>query len=255
MTTEQRNPKEERRADARALREAMPETFRAAAAEQITKKILSMSSFRLCDTLLCYAANGSEVNLDALCEKALAMGKRVGFPVWDADGNMEFYAVRSLAELSRRDKKTGIRLPCEGAAHITPDHLTMILLPGLLFDKRGHRIGYGAGMYDTYIRKYPVLLRSALTVGVTYHALLSDAPVPHTDRDVNVALVVTEQGLTFARKVEKAPKWEVRQRRYTPLIDKEGNRATRTAREYYDANYVSPEEGKYTPPRVEEKQK
>ena len=91
-----------------------------------------------------------------------------------------------------------------------------------------------------------------MTVGVTYHALLSDTPIPYTDFDISAALVVTEKKLHFARKVEKAPKWEVRRRHYVPLLDADGNVAAPRKRDFYQANYVSPDEGKYIKPKAKD---
>jgi hypothetical protein len=128
----------------------------------------------------------------------------------------------------------------------------MILMPGLLFDTHGKRIGYGGGYYDKYIRRYPDLLHSSMTVGVTYSAFLSDIPIPYTDLDISAALVVTEKKLHLARKVEKAPKWEVRKRRYVPLIDADGNPVEKKKREFYNSNYVSPDEGTYKKPKAKD---
>ena len=44
----------------------------------------------------------------------------------------------------------------------------------------------------------------------------------------------------------------LRHRRHVPLLDRDGNPAQLRARTFYDAAYVSPEEGKYAPPRAKE---
>lgn len=247
------NPKAAHRDAARLLRDAMPQEQRAAAAEAIARRVTAMASFGLCDTILCYAAVGSEVDVYAIAEAALARGKRVGFPVCLAEkGEMEFYAVTSLAELTETNRFSVPEPPAREENRIVPTESTMILMPGLIFDKHGKRIGYGGGYYDRYIRKYPTLLRSSMTVGVAYHTFLSDIPIPYSDHDVSAALVVTEKKLHFARKVEKAPKWEVRRRRHVPLLDADGNLAERKKSEFYQAHYVSPEEGRYIRPSVKD---
>lgn len=253
MKTPTVNPKTQRRADARFLRDAMPAEMRSQASAAICRRIAAMASFGLCDTILCYAAVGSEVDVTLLAETALARGKTVAFPVCAEEaGEMEFYAVSSMSELTVTNR-FGIPEPVADAAkRITPTETTMILMPGLLFDKHGKRIGYGGGYYDRYIRKYPSLLHSSMTVGVTFHAFLSDTPIPYTDLDISAALVVTEKKLHFARKVEKAPKWEVRKRHYVPLLDAEGHTVERQKRDFYQANYVSPNEGKYIKPQAKD---
>lgn len=251
--TEQKNPKTERRADALVLRDAMPEQMRKDASAAICRRITAMASFGLCDTVLCYAAIGSEVDVYAVAEAALARGKTVAFPVCASEnGEMEFYAVSSLEELTVTNCFGILEPQAVAENRITPTDTTMILMPALLFDKQGKRIGYGGGYYDRYVRKYPALLRSSMTVGVVFHAFLSDTPIPYTDMDISAALVVTEKKLHFARKVEKAPKWEVRRRHYVPLLDADGNEVERKKRDFYQANYVSPTEGKYIKPKAKD---
>ena len=251
MTTE--NPKVERRKAARELRDAMPAAFRLEASLSICQKIVAMASFGLCDTVFCYSPVGSEVDVRPIIAEALRRGKRVALPVCDYETcEMEFYEIAD-GELLCENGPMKIPEPTpDPARRLTPNAGTLLLVPGLLFDRRGRRIGYGKGMYDRYIRRFPDFLRGSTAVGVTYHALFSDTPIPYTDHDVNLALVVTERGLQFPRKIEKSPKWEVRPRRYVPLVDKEGNPAAPRKREFYDAHYVSPDEGKYQPPRAKD---
>ncbi len=50
--------------------------------------------------------------------------------------------------------KWGIPEPAEAEA-IKPSHLDIILVPLIIFDKTGHRIGYGKGYYDRFLLQYP----------------------------------------------------------------------------------------------------
>lgn len=253
MSENVNNPKEQRREDAKILRNMMPEEIRVNASESICKKVINMASFGLCDIILCYATHASEVDVMPIARAALERGKTVGFPVCDPEtSDMEFYSVDSIDELTETGV-FGVREPkADESRKIIPNSTTMIIMPGLLFDMHGRRIGYGGGYYDTYIRRYTELFRSSLTVGVTYSAFLSDTPIPYTDRDVSVALVVTEKKVNFVRKIEKAPKREVRKRHYIPLIDADGNPVEPKKRDYYNANYVSPDEGKYKKPKAKD---
>lgn len=247
------NPKVQRREDAKLLRDSMPEELRISASESICKRITCMASFGLCDIILCYCPLGSEVDVLPIAEAALSRGKTVGFPVCsDEPGEMEFYEVKSLDEL-KDGGKYGEKIPPVGEDRlITPTASTMIIMPGLLFDKYGRRIGYGGGYYDKYIRRHEALFHSSMTIGVTYSAFLSDTPIPYSDHDISAAIVVTEKKVNFVRKIEKAPKREVRKRHYIPLVDSDGNLATQKRKDFYNANYVSPEEGKYKRPKAKD---
>lgn len=247
------NPKQSRRADARLLRDAMPIELRDADSKLICQKIISMASFGLCDIILCYAPLGSEVDVLPIAKAALERGKTVGFPICEKEsGDMEFYSVNSLDELCSGGIYGEMVPPKEESRRITPTRDTMVIMPGLLFDKHGRRIGYGGGYYDKYIRRYNELFYSSMTIGVAYSAFLSDIPIPYSDHDISVAIVVTEKKLNFVRKIDKSPKREVRARHYVPLLDANGNPAVPAHKDFYNANYISPDEGKYKKPKAKD---
>lgn len=72
---------------------------------------------------------------------------------------------------------------------LEPDLVQLALVPGLLFTKRGSRLGYGGGFYDRLLPH----LRCPL-VGVTRDALLVDA-LPLETWDVPMTHFVTESGV------------------------------------------------------------
>ncbi|MBQ4556406.1 MAG: 5-formyltetrahydrofolate cyclo-ligase [Clostridia bacterium] len=251
--TVMQNPKAQRRIDAKLLRDAMPAELRAEDSKSICQKIVSMASFGLCDIILCYAPIGSEVDVMPVAEAAIARGKTVAFPVCDKEsGDMEFYSVASLDELCDGGTFGEKVPPVSDDRLITPTVGTMIIMPGLIFDKSGRRIGYGGGYYDKYIRRHEALFYSSMTIGVAYSAFLSDIPIPYSDHDISAAIVVTEKRVNFVRKIEKSPKREVRKRHYVPLLDADGNPATQKRRDFYNANYISPDEGKYKKPKAKD---
>jgi 5-formyltetrahydrofolate cyclo-ligase len=67
----------------------------------------------------------------------------------------------------------------------------VVIVPGLAFDRSGHRVGYGRGFYDRFLA---TLRPDALTVGICFSVQLVDE-VPHGQGDRPVDLVMTEHGL------------------------------------------------------------
>ncbi len=187
-----------RRASARALRDAMPPHLRRAASEKISLNLLQTASFCQCEIILCYYPVASEPDILPVAEAALRRGKTVGFPVCDYQtGDMEFYAVDTLSDMTPRGKMNIPEPKPDGARKILPSGRTMVLFPGLLFDRAGRRVGYGRGMYDKYVRRFPALLHSGNLCGVCYAALLSDTPLPSEETDVDMTFVVTEAEVWF----------------------------------------------------------
>ena len=83
----------------------------------------------------------------------------------------------------------GIREPLSLASVAIPD---VVLVPLLVFDERGYRLGYGGGFYD---RTLAALKRqkSIVSVGIAYDEQKVDA-VPHSDYDERLDWVLTPSG-------------------------------------------------------------
>ncbi|MBO0754964.1 MAG: 5-formyltetrahydrofolate cyclo-ligase, partial [Bradyrhizobiaceae bacterium] len=68
----------------------------------------------------------------------------------------------------------------------------------LAFDRRGHRIGYGAGYYDMTISRLRTL-KPIIALGVAFAAQEIDE-VPTSPRDARLDFVLTEHGMMDHRK-------------------------------------------------------
>ena len=89
----------------------------------------------------------------------------------------------------------GIPEPLESAPGVEPD---LLFVPLVCFDRRGHRIGYGAGYYDRSLAR----LRSSKrihAVGVAYGVCEVEA-VPYEAHDQTLDVVVTEHETIFVRE-------------------------------------------------------
>ena len=90
--------------------------------------------------------------------------------------------------------KLGILEPIE-AMKIAYKHIDLVLVPGIAFDMEGHRIGYGYGYYDKFLKKVP----KAVKIGLCFDFQVVDK-VPREEHDVPVDLVVTEKGIVECKK-------------------------------------------------------
>jgi 5-formyltetrahydrofolate cyclo-ligase len=90
----------------------------------------------------------------------------------------------------------GIRQPEAAAPEVAPD---ILIVPLLVFDRAGHRIGYGAGYYDMTI--VALRARQAVTaIGLAF-AAQEIAAVPATPHDAALDLVLTEGEVIDLRRV------------------------------------------------------
>lgn len=85
----------------------------------------------------------------------------------------------------------GVSEPPPGMPPVLPD---LVLAPLLAFDRRGHRIGYGAGFYDRTFTAIAAAGGRPLRAGYCFAAQeVGEVPVDATD--VPLELVVTEAGI------------------------------------------------------------
>ena len=83
----------------------------------------------------------------------------------------------------------GVPVPRDHAP-IPPSAIRAVLVPGLAFDRRGHRLGRGAGVYDRFLATLPA---STWRIGLVTAARLVDA-LPTEGHDAPMHAIVTEDG-------------------------------------------------------------
>jgi 5-formyltetrahydrofolate cyclo-ligase len=129
----------------------------------------------------------SEINPLPLLRRLADTGARLALPVVAGRGKpliMRAYAFGD--ELA--SGVWGIREPKTSAAEVFPD---ILIVPLAAFDRRGHRIGYGAAYYDMTINRLRGM-KPAIAVGIAY-AAQEVAEVPVDTHDAPLDLVLTER--------------------------------------------------------------
>ncbi len=115
----------------------------------ICKKLMSHPFFLEADVVGCYLDYRNEVQTREIIEQAWRMQKKVAVPRVE-DDEMSFYYLSSFSDL--REGYRGIMEPNE---HTIADmHNALVIMPGVAFDKRRNRIGYGKGFYDKFMSRH-----------------------------------------------------------------------------------------------------
>ena len=171
---------------AKAMRRGMDPVKKAEMDRQITERICSLYQYREAETLLCYVSKPIEVDTIPLLRRALADGKRVACPrCVEGTKQMEFYLIRSLDDLEKRT--FGVPEPrVPGCELLTDFSRSLCIVPALMYDLKGYRLGYGGGYYDRFLARY-----DGYKVGITYRRNI--LRFLHYGRfDVPVDMIVTE---------------------------------------------------------------
>jgi 5-formyltetrahydrofolate cyclo-ligase len=174
------------RAEAIARRDALPAVERASAAEAIAARAfpIAVASGVIVSG---FSPMRSEISPVPLMRKLANAGARLALPVVAGKGRPLIMREWAFGE-PLTSGVWGIREPKPEAPEVAPD---ILLVPLLAFDRRGHRVGYGAGYYDMTITVLRAR-KSVIAVGIAFAAQEIDA-VPDTPRDARLDLVLTER--------------------------------------------------------------
>lgn len=120
--------------------------------EKIIRSLLFNSkSWQEAKTIAMIRSTVIEFDTDPLLAAGFAEGKRICVPIAGADKKMTFHEVTAATDYQL--SSFGILEPV-GAPIIEKAAIDLILVPGVVFDPQGHRIGFGAGYYDIYLADY-----------------------------------------------------------------------------------------------------
>ena len=178
----------------RAFRENLDPVRKAEMDAAILRRVQKLSVYRRNSVLLTYVSKPIEVDTLHLIQDAIAQHKRVAVPrCVPGTREMEFYFIRSLAELS--PGMFGVLEPSPEKSRKLGDlRHGLCIVPGLCFDAQGYRLGYGKGYYDRFLSRF-----EGQTVGICYKGCVP-WNLPHGYFDRPVDLLVTEE---YVRKISR----------------------------------------------------
>ena len=162
--------------------------------EKICAAVTSLASYRYCGTVLLYAPTEYEIDVRPVFDRALRDGKRVAFPrCRTEDRSMTFHFVSSWDELLPGSIGSIPEPPEDAPVYDTDDRggeeTAICVIPAILFDKDGYRIGYGKGYYDRYLPHF-----RGTKIGVIYSDFTIEC-VPRGKFDLSADVLITEKGV------------------------------------------------------------
>ncbi|MDI6618338.1 MAG: 5-formyltetrahydrofolate cyclo-ligase [Clostridiales bacterium] len=117
---------------------------------KITSQLIESSFYENAKIIFTYVSFGSEVDTHYFIKYALNDKKVLCVPkIISKNGVMKAFRINSFKDL--KAGSFGIPEPEDCRVEITPSKMNLILMPGLVFDRGGERVGYGAGFYDRFL--------------------------------------------------------------------------------------------------------
>ncbi len=151
---------------------------------EIQKRFLLSDLFREANCLALYSAIHNEVSTDTVSMRAIELGKTLVYPRVKGDA-LEFVEVLSPADLV--PGAFGVLEP-RGHKTVLVEKLDLIVVPGVVFDQCGHRLGYGRGFYDRTLAACRV---DCVTTGFAYSFQLVET-LPTLEHDKTLSVLMTE---------------------------------------------------------------
>lgn len=143
--------------------------------------------FKNAETIFTYLSTDNEIDTKEIVLRAFRENKRVALPHVRNRPQMDFLLIDDLYNLER--SRFGILEPVFNRDKIIEsDQTTLIIVPGLVFDTKKFRIGYGGGYYDYFLSR-SVFLKS---IGLCYSTQVIDN-VPACPYDRPVDIIITEK--------------------------------------------------------------
>lgn len=171
-----------------ASRAAIPLTDRRRASRRVCEALLTLPEVAGSRRLSAFAPTTAEVDILPAIERLLAGGLQVLLPWVDGD-EVRLAQVQDLA----RDLAPGWRGVLEPVAGLRaegpdPAAVEVAVIPGVGFDRRGNRLGYGGGHFDRLLAR---LGPATAVIGVAFEVQVVD-DIPTEAHDVPVSVLVTE---------------------------------------------------------------
>lgn len=154
--------------------------------QSIFQQIIESPRYKQADTLFCYVSTEDEVNTWTILAKALEDGKKVAVPLCIGKGIMEARQIQKLEDLEKG--AYGIMEPKEECKKVQTDQIDLAIIPCVSADKKGRRLGHGAGFYDRFLQD-----TDFYKIMICYRALMLEN-IPTAEHDIIMDQVIYDEG-------------------------------------------------------------
>lgn len=186
--------KSEIRRSTLAQRDALSKKDRSEKSAAIMKRLFDFANFLEARIVLFYLSHNSEVDTEPMVRKALELEKIVALPLVDPEEReIVPFKVDNL-DRDIRPGYRGIREPItQRCKRIPVQHINLAIIPGIAFDERGGRIGYGTGFYDRFIPHLDITTRK---VALSFECqIVPQVPMEPHDRYTDI--IITEKRIVY----------------------------------------------------------
>lgn len=181
-----RKYKQELRLKCREKRTGLDREEKAKLDKSVAENVRRLKEYRPSHTVLIYMSTPIEVDTISIIKNAWEDGKKVAVPRCIPESrDMEFHYIDNLECL--HPGTFGVLEPDPSLPIVKVFSGCLMIVPGMQFDMRGYRIGYGKGYYDRYMVRF-----TGISAGICYADELKPF-MYHGRYDRHVDIVVTDK--------------------------------------------------------------
>jgi len=166
-------------------RNKLSKTWTTNNSKKIYKRLAATKEYKTANTIMFYITKDNEVNTSAMIEHALSNNKKVCAPCVDKASRTMY---PTFIDNLEKDLKIGsycILEPCNRKNK--PKKIDLVITPGIAFDKRGYRLGWGKAYYDNFLKG-----KSISKIGLVFDFQIVKK-IPIDSHDIPMDKVITEK--------------------------------------------------------------
>jgi 5-formyltetrahydrofolate cyclo-ligase len=176
-------------------RESLDLNIRGQWDESIFDKLIKSEFYKNAKTIFAFVSFKSEVDTHKIIKYAIQDQKTICVPkIKSKETGIEIFKINTFDELKKG--YFSILEPLESCPSIDSNDLDLILMPGVAFDRKGGRLGYGAAFYDRFLTG---MNKAVDKIALAYHFQVIDN-IPMDEHDVRIDGVITEKEIIVANK-------------------------------------------------------
>jgi len=174
------------REESKNIRRCLPPQEKRKKDDLILQRLIANPQYKKCDILLTFVSTPIEVDTIKIINKAFEDKKQVFVPRCIPEQlEMEFCKINSINDL---EKGTfSVLEPKNYCQQANSFPNSICIVPGLVFDMKGYRLGYGKGYYDRFLKNY-----YGFKIGICYSNCIKNR-LPHGRYDKKIHLLITDK--------------------------------------------------------------
>ncbi len=158
--------------------------------ETIENKLLEFANFLEAELALLYVQRAGEMTTDKILRISLAARKGIVLPSFSESKHaISLFRINDLDADLKKSTSDRMEPNPDLCKKVPLDHIDIAVIPGLAFDEKGGRIGFGEGFYNRLIAKLPETTRK---IAIAFEEQIVEH-VPMDSRKHNLDIIITDQ--------------------------------------------------------------